>query len=138
MVTASAPGSNARSAGGLATVGARLRSATATSTASTAPGAITMPAPDAASWPGAMMSRALPVIAVRRAAGVTLSGPPAASTINAAIAAACGAAAEVPWKSAKPGVEVLTPSAAVTSGFCSTRPPVDEKFPGVIAAPSAS
>ena len=38
----------------------------------------------------------------------------------------------------KPGVEVETPSAAVRSGFCNTRPPVEEKFPGVIGVPSAS
>src|SRR5512135_1814795 len=51
---------------------------------------------------------------------------------NAAIAAACGAAAEVPKKVLKPGAAQLTPSAAVRSGFCASAPPVDEKFPGVI------
>ena len=109
-----------------------------TSTASTAPGAVAMPAPDAASTPGAMMSSALPVSAVRRAAGVRWVGPPAASTINAPIAPAWGAAAEVPKNREKPGVEVETPSAATRSGFCSKRPPVDEKSPAVIAVPSAS
>ena len=40
---------------------------------------------------------------------MTLAGPPAASSIKAAIAAACGAAAEVPWNVEKPGAEVETP-----------------------------
>ena len=99
---------------------------------------MTMPAPESRSTPVASISSADPVMAVRSASCVTLAGPPAASSTKAAIAAACGAAAEVPWKSEKPGVEVETPSAAVRSGLFSTFPPVDEKFPGVIGVPSAS
>ena len=138
IVTASPPGASVRSATVPSTVGAWLRSAAATSTASTAPGAITIPAPESLSTPVASMSSAAPVIAVRSSSSVTLPGPPAASSIKAAMPAACGAAAEVPLNVSKPGVEVETASAAARSGFCSTRPPVDEKFPGVIAVPSAS
>ena len=56
------------------------------------------------------------------------------------MAPAWGAAAEVPQKLAKPGTEVLTQSAAVKSGFCSTLPPFVAKrtFPGVIGPPSGS
>jgi hypothetical protein len=36
-----------------------------------------------------------------------------------------------------PGAAQLTPSAAVTSGFWRTCPPVEEKLPGVIAVPLA-
>jgi len=39
---------------------------------------------------------------------------------SAAIAAARGAAAEAPKNGAKPGTDVLTPSAAVISGFFRT------------------
>src|SRR5215813_639982 len=50
------------------------------------------------------------------------------------MAAACGAAAEVPKNGlGKPPTPVtVTPSAAVMSGFCSRVPPVAEKSPGVI------
>ena len=51
------------------------------------------------------------------------------------MAAAWGAAADVPQNGEKPGVEVVTQSAAAKSGFCTTSPPVDEKFPGVIGVP---
>jgi hypothetical protein len=67
-------------------------------------------------------------------AAVTL--PPVDLT-SAAIAAAWGAAADVPKKGLKPGAAQLTPSAAVTSGFWKTCPPVEEKLPGVIAVPLA-
>src|SRR5258708_491464 len=58
---------------------------------------------------------------------------------SAAIAAACGAAAEVPKNGLgnPPTPVTLTPSAAVMSGFCSTWPPVEDTFPGVIGVPSA-
>ena len=138
MVIAADPGITVRSATALATVGARLRSAAATSTASTAPGAITMPAPESRSTPSASMSRAAPVIPVRSRASVRRAGPPAASSSRAPIAAACGAAADVPQKYEKPGVAVDTHVAAARSGFCSTFPPFDEKSPGVIAVPSDS
>ena len=46
------------------------------------------------------------------------------------MAAACGAAAEVPKKGLKSLTSVDTPSAAVRSGFWRTTPPVDEKLPG--------
>src|SRR5438309_2052029 len=60
-----------------------------------------------------------------------------AALIKAAMAAACGAAADVPKNGLgnPPAPETLTPSAAVISGFCNSRPPVDDRFPGVIAAP---
>src|ERR1017187_10545703 len=54
----------------------------------------------------------------------------------AAMAAACGAAQLVPKKGAKPGGVVVTPSAAVKSGFSSTLPPVELKLPGVMGVPS--
>src|SRR5947207_11097174 len=62
--------------------------------------------------------------------------------MSAAIAAACGAAAEVPKKcpgtgGMNPTPEVIMPSAAVMSGFCLTSPPLDEKLPGVIGELSA-
>ena len=52
------------------------------------------------------------------------------------MAAACGAAAEVPGNGAKPGTEVVMRFAAAMSGFCLTVPPDEEKFPGVIGEPS--
>ena len=52
------------------------------------------------------------------------------------MAAAWGAAAEVPGKEAKPGTEVETSSAAARSGFWRRTPPVEEKSPGVSAVPS--
>jgi hypothetical protein len=56
---------------------------------------------------------------------------------RAAMAAAWGAAAEVPQNEVNPGVVVVTQSAAVMSGFWSSRPPPEAKvtFPGVIALP---
>jgi hypothetical protein len=53
------------------------------------------------------------------------------------MAAACPAAAEVPQKGFNPGVDTATQSAAATSGFWRTLPPVKRKFPGVIGVPSA-
>ena len=57
-----------------------------------------------------------------------------AALINEAIAAACGAAADVPKNGLgnPPAPETDTPSAAVMSGFCKIVPPVDETSPGVI------
>ena len=53
------------------------------------------------------------------------------------MAAAWGAAAEVPQKERNPGVVVVTQSAAVTSGFLRSRPPPVPKrtLPGVISVP---
>ena len=52
------------------------------------------------------------------------------------MAAACGVAQLVPKKVAKPGGVVVTPSAAVKSGFSSTLPPLELKLPGVMGLPS--
>src|ERR1035437_10264282 len=54
------------------------------------------------------------------------------------MAAAWGAAAEVPKKGRKPGVFVETPSAAAKSGFCKVWPPAvpKRKLPEVIGVPS--
>ena len=53
------------------------------------------------------------------------------------MAAAWGAAADVPQKVVKPGVVVIPQSAAVMSGFWSVSPPFVPKstLPGVIAVP---
>ena len=80
------------------------------------------------------MSMAVDVNAVRSCAVVS---PGLAAFSKAAMAAACGAAADVPQNGLNPGVEVITQSAAAMSGFCRTVPPVDEKSPGVIAVPLA-
>src|SRR5262245_7143421 len=91
-----------------------------------------MPAPESRSTPAASMSMAVLVRAVRI---LEADSAGLAALINAAIAAACGAAAEVPknGEAKKPTPVTETPSAAVKSGFWSTRPPVEEKFPGVNA-----
>jgi len=60
---------------------------------------------------------------------------------RAAIAAACGAAADVPKNGLRCDVRgsvVETPFAPVRSGFITRRPPVDEKFPGVMGVPERS
>src|SRR5258706_14899516 len=72
------------------------------------------------------MSSAAPVIAARNCADVQ---PGKACFTSAAIAAACGAAADVPKNGLKSGAEVDTPSAAVMSGLLSTTPPVAVKLP---------
>src|SRR5690348_11649963 len=98
---------------------------------------MTMPAPESRSQPGCMMSRAVPLRMVLTWEGVRHG---LYDLSNAAIAAACGAAAEVPWKGLKPlfvDKSGATSSAAVMSGFGRTVPPVDEKLPGVIGVPSA-
>ena len=82
------------------------------------------------------MSNDLAAMAARICASVSEVGPPAACSISAAIAAACGAAADVPQNGWKPGVAVATQSAAARSGFWSSEPPVARKLPGVIAAPA--
>src|SRR2546425_10631880 len=58
---------------------------------------------------------------------------------SAAIAAACGAAADVPKNVVgnPPTPVTLTPSAAVMSGFWRTRPPFEEKLPAVYGVPFA-
>src|SRR4051794_2433843 len=59
--------------------------------------------------------------------------------MSAAMAAACGEAADVPKNGLKPGVRVLTASAAAISGLINTVPPLvaNRKLPGVKAAPAA-
>ncbi len=98
------------------------------------PKAMTIPAPESRSKPAASMSRADALSAARIWAGV---GVGLNERSRAAMAAAWGAAAEVPKNGLKPGIaaEEVTPSAAVMSGFWRTVPPVDEKFPGVIGVP---
>ena len=135
---ASEPGVRVRSFSAFATVGAPLRFAWATSNALTAGGAMAMPAPESRSAPVASMSSAMLAIAVRSCAWVTLPGPPAPSSTSAAIAAACGAAADVPQNLENPGVAVVTQEAAARSGLLRSLPPVDVKFPAVIAVPSGS
>src|SRR5438034_1108072 len=84
----------------------------------------------------AEMSIAVLVRIVRICAGVSEES---ADLISAAMAAACGAAADVPENgvSKLPTPVTDTPSAAVMSGLSSTCPPVDDTSPGVIAVPSA-
>src|SRR5262245_7439010 len=84
-----------------------------------------------------MMSIAVLVRAVRISDWVSNG---LADFTSAATDAADGAAAEVPKNGFKPelaGKVVCTPSAPVMSGLLRTVPPVEEKFPGVIALPSA-
>jgi hypothetical protein len=100
----------------------------------TAAKAFNMPNPESRSNPAASISIAVFASAFRVWAVVRLELLCSSKT---AIAAACGAAADVPKNGLKPGVAVLTPSAAVTSGFCRIAPPLEEKFPAVIGVPSA-
>ena len=97
--------------------------------------AITMPMPESRSTPGASMSRAVAKSALLSCVCVK---PGFADLMSAMIAAACGAAADVPKNcpGKSPAPVTNTPSAAVRSGFCNTAPPVDEKLPGVTAVPS--
>ena len=71
--------------------------------------------------------------AVRTSSVLVSPGLP--DSTSAAIAAACGAAADVPKNGAKSGTLVVTPSAAVMSGLRRSSPPVDVKLPGVFAVP---
>ena len=103
-------------------------------TACTAANALRIPEPESRSTPAASISSVVEVKTVRICAVVSEG---LADFTRAAIAPACGAAAEVPQNGSKPGVEVCTQSAAVMSGFWRTAPPVDEKFPGVMAVPLA-
>src|SRR5215468_7976986 len=83
-----------------------------------------------------MMSTAVLVRAVRIWDWVNAG---LADLTSAATDAADGAAAEVPKNGFKPlpaGSVVCTPSAPVISGLLRTVPPVEEKFPGVMAEPS--
>src|SRR3989442_1128560 len=97
--------------------------------------AMMMPAPESRSTPAASMSIAPFTSAVWIWAGVNDGF---ADFTRAAMAAACGAAADVPKNGlGKPPTPVTeTPSAAVISGLFRTCPPVDEKLPTVIALPS--
>src|SRR5258708_31909093 len=91
---------------------------------------MTIPDPESRSQPAAMMSIAVLVRADRICDGLRLA---LYDLSSAAIAAACGAAAEVPAKGANPGTSVVTSSAAVISGFRRTAPPVAEHLPGGIS-----
>ena len=62
----------------------------------TASSAMTIPAPESRSTPSASMSSALLAMPASSSARVTFSGPLAASSISAPMAAACDAAGEVP------------------------------------------
>src|SRR2546421_2245608 len=98
-----------------------------------------MPAPLLMSTPGDSISTVLVVRMVLICAAVKEGF---ADLINAAIAPACGAAAEVPKNGFKPlplGKVVETPSAAVTSGLLRTNPPLvpNRKLPAVTALPFA-
>src|SRR5579863_4455147 len=82
-----------------------------------------------------MMSTAVLVSAVRISTAVNVG---CAASTSAATAAAAGAAASVPKNGLpNPPTPVTdTPSAAVVSGLFKIWPPVEEKFPGVIAVES--
>jgi hypothetical protein len=75
------------------------------------------------------MSRADEIRAVLTCAGV---GVGLEERSNPAMAAACGAAADVPKNGLKVGAAHDTPSPAATSGFWRINPPVAETSPGVI------
>ena len=93
-----------------------------------------MPAPLSRSTPAPSMS----MTPVRRddfSCACVAAG--AADFTSAAIAPACGAAAEVPKNGLNPCAPQRTPSAAVKSGFCCTSPPVADTSPGVIGVESA-
>ena len=100
-----------------------------------AAGAITIPNPESRSTPGARISSAVEVKASKICAPVAEG---LADFNNAAIAAAWGAAADVPKNGLNPGVFVETPSAAVMSGLIRRRPPPvpNSRLPGVIGVPS--
>jgi hypothetical protein len=104
------------------------------STARSAPGAMTIPTPESRSNPGASMSKAelsnAFVTSWRVAVGF-------AALTKAAIAAAVGAAAEVPKNEMKPGVVVEPPSPAAKSTLLRIVPPpaLNRTLPGVIAVP---
>src|SRR6185503_14214068 len=83
--------------------------------------AITIPAPESLSTPAASMSSAEEVSAVLTCAGVSDGFE---DRSNPAMAAACGAAADVPKNGLKPGAAHDTPSAAAKSGFWRINPPV--------------
>ena len=93
-----------------------------------------IPYPESLSHPGASISRAVFLKACRASAMVRPGLP---ESINAAMAAAWGAEAEVPQNGKKPGVAVFTQSAAVISGLARTMPPVALRLPGVMAVPLA-
>src|SRR5262245_29978520 len=97
---------------------------------------MTIPRPASRSQPGVLRSIAVDVKAAEICDAVWVR---LRDFTSPAIAAACGAAADVPKNGSKgvPVRLVVTPSAAVTSGFCSTTPPLDDTFPGVSAAPDA-
>ena len=82
--------------------------------------ASTTPCPKLLSTPGVPRSTAATRRMLAMRVLLTAPGPPAASMSSAATAATCGAAAEVPKNGVKSGREVLTPSAAATSGLVRT------------------
>ena len=73
------------------------------------------PVPVRPSTPAGARSSAVALNASRRSASVELGLP---ESTSAAMPAACGAAAEVPKNGSKSSTDVVTPSAAVMSGFC--------------------
>src|SRR4051812_27135757 len=94
--------------------------------------AITMPAPESRSIPAPSISS---VVENRSVRSCDCVNPGFFALKSAMIAAACGAAADVPKNCVGngPAPDTATPSAAVKSGFCSTAPPVDDRSEGVIA-----
>ena len=112
-----------------------LLTASGESTDLTARLAITMPAPESRSPPAASISSADPRSAVLI---WVLVNPVFADLMSPAMAAACGAAAEVPQNGSKPPTNECVQSAAVRSTLASVVPPLvpNKTFPGVIAAPA--
>src|ERR1700687_6104520 len=105
------------------------------SRARTPAGAMTMPTPESRSIPTASMSSAEFSNAVLTCALVAVS---LADLIKPAMAAAWGAAAEVPQNGSKPVTKECVQSAAVRSTLASVVPPLvpNNTLPGVIAAPA--
>src|SRR5262245_12703941 len=97
--------------------------------------AITIPAPESRSIPAAWIS--MEPLTSRERIWLELSEEFADFT-RAAIAAACGAAADVPKKKVgnPPAPVTETPSAAVRSGLFRSCPPEEVKLPGVNGVPS--
>ena len=97
-------------------------------------GTMTMPTPESRSQPAASMSSADAFMAATIWA---LVQPGLAPLIRAAMAAAVGAAAEVPQKVVNPGVVVVPQSPAAMSTFGNVVPPLvaNRRLPGVMAVP---
>src|SRR3954463_6221398 len=93
-----------------------------------------MPKPASRSQPAIWMSIAVAIRCVDTCAALCDG---LIDFTSAAMAPACGAAADVPKKVANPDALVETPSAAVRSGLARTMPPLADRLPGVSAAPAA-